>query len=295
MTEALTPSAQPARAEEEPPYQPRVLLPELHDPVIAAIKEKHTGEEFGVDLLVEEMELDDAAELLKKGEVDIVIAGVGHDTPTVLRTVLRHLRKPDTLISSFFMMEKPGQDPQFFADCAVMPTPTPGEVVRIAEHTCEAVQRLGYEPVVAFLDLSTFGSAEKLPGVVQVQEAAHRFQERNPNIVAYGEVQMDAALNADIRHKKADGRGVKIDSKTPNVFIFPDGRSGNITYKALEQLAGYTAIGPMLTGTSHHFHDSSRGATEQAIMREIELSRDIFLAERQIQLQSETPPAPTVD
>lgn len=278
MTEVVPPI--PHTPEQEPAYKPKVLLPELHDPVVASIKDHHNGEEFGVDLRVEEMPLDDAAQLLKNGDVDIVIAGVGHDTPTVLRVVLNNLRKPDTLVSSFFMMERPGQDPQFFADCAVLPTPTPGQVVRIAEHTCEAVQKLGYKPVVAFLDLSTFGSAATLPGVMQVREAAERFQERNPDIVAYGEVQMDAALDARILNKKAQGRGVKIDNETPNVFIFPDGRSGNITYKALEQLAGYTAIGPMLTGTSHHFHDSSRGASEKSIMREIELARDIFLAER---------------
>jgi phosphotransacetylase len=284
MTEA---ASYPVTPENDSVYRPRVLLPELHDPVIASIKEHHSGDEFGVDLSIEEMSLDGAAELLKNGEYDIVIAGIGHDTPTVLQTVLEHFRKPDTLVSSFFMMERPGQEPQFFADCAVLPTPSPSQVVRVAEHTCEAVKKLGYEPVVAFLDLSTFGSAEKLPGVVQVREATKRFQERNPDIVSYGEVQMDAALNERIRQKKAEGRGVKIDTKIPNVFIFPDGRSGNITYKALEQLAGYTAIGPMLTGTSHHFHDSSRGASEHAILREIELARDIFLAEQHP--RSETP------
>lgn len=273
----------PRTLEYDSNYTPKVLLPELHDPMVASLKEHYTGEQLGVDLRVEEMELQAAADLLISGEVDIVIAGIGHDTPTVLKIALKNFRQPDTLVSSFFMMEREGEEPKFFADCAVIPDPKDYELVKIAEHTAQAAQRLGYEPVVAFLDLSTFGSADKLPGVQQTQEAARKFRERNPEIVTYGDIQMDAALDERILRKKAKGKDVEIiDGKMPNVFIFPDGRSGNIAYKALEQLAGYTAIGPMLTGISHHFHDSSRGAGEGALVREIELAKLIFKAERQL-------------
>src|SRR6185437_5629367 len=104
----------------------------------------------------ENMALEDAADLLNRGEVDILIAGQKHGSPEVLGTALSVNRAnrvegdEKKWLTSFFIMEKEGAEPLFFADCAVNESPTPGQLVTIAEQTCTSVSQLGYEPVVAF-------------------------------------------------------------------------------------------------------------------------------------------------
>lgn len=287
--ETLSSSAQP---EIMPEYKPKVLFPEVEDPAVVALRKEYSENDLdGVDLKFDDVSLEDAAKMLKNGEVDVVIAGVAHDTPTVLRTAIQHITKeaePDKekrkKITSFFVMERDGEEPIFFADCAVHEYPDSDTLVTIAEQTTESVKHLGYEPTVAFLSLSTFGSASHLESVQKVKNAADAFKEKHPEIVSYGEIQFDAAMNPAIFEKKAKKAGIElVDGKLPNVFIFPDGVSGNIVYKAVEQTAGYTAIGPLLDGTYKDIHDSSRGATPQALAREAYYAAQLFLARKQAQ------------
>lgn len=258
---------------------PVVLLPE-QDPVLDQLKQRFDGEpnyheRLGAYVRFEPMALEEAADVLKKGEVDVVIGGLVEDSATVLRTAIKHVNRSlnpenrDT-ITSFFVMEKDGKDPIFLADCAVHEQPDENTLFTIAEHTAQSVQDLGIEPVVAFLSISTLGSAAHLESVKKVKAVVDRFQKEHPEIISYGEIQADAATNPRIFKKKAGKAGIElIDGKMPNVFILPDGVSGNIVYKLLEQLAGHVAVGPMLNGVALDFHDLSRGATADAVERSI--------------------------
>ena len=258
---------------------PTVLLPE-NDPVISDLKEKlestpNYHEELGAYVQFTPMTLDEAAAVLREGKVDIVIGGLVEDSADVLRTAIKQVNRvvaPDKreTITSFFAMEKEGQDPIFLADCAVHEKPDTDTIVTIAEHTAQSVKDLGFEPVVAFLSLSSFGSASHLESVQNVKDAADKFKAAHPDIISYGEIQADAALNSRIFQKKANKAGVElVDGKMPNVFVFPDGTSGNLAYKFLEQLAGHVAVGPMLNGVELDFHDLSRGATVEALEKSI--------------------------
>lgn len=279
---------------------PTVLLPEASDPTVQAVQQDPNLEQFEQEMGIklqfgkegEPMSLEDAANELNKGSeaggVDIVIAGAEHGSPDVIRTAIHHINRkaedPEhhkNFVNSFFIMEKDDQDPMFFADCAVNEAPRPAELVHIAEDTAESVKQLGYEPVLAFLSLSTFGSADadKLQGVRETREAFEKFKERNPDILAYGEIQADAALNPRIFQKKAKQAGVEAtEGKMPNVFIFRTGESGNTTYKMLEQLAGYVAVGPMLNGIAKNWHDLSRGVEKNGLMRSIYYAVQLYHA-----------------
>lgn len=284
-------------------HTPTVLLPEADDPTVAEVQQDPQLQEFEKELGVkiqfgkegEPMSLEEAADQLNKGGqeggVDIVIAGAAHGSPDVIRTAIHHVnRKSDNpdhhsnFVNSFFIMEREGDEPLFFADCAVNEAPSRSQLVHIAEDTAESVKQLGYEPVVAFLSLSTFGSADasKLMGVAQTREAYKKFKERNPDIPAYGEIQVDAALDHDVFAKKAKQAGIKLENgKMPNVFIFPDGASGNIGYKLVEQLAGHVAIGPMLNGIAKDWHDLSRGVKKEGLMRSIYYAVELYKARQQ--------------
>lgn len=290
-------------------YTPTVLLPEADDPTVNEVQqdpELHKFEEelgariqFGKE--GQPMSLVDAADELnrggKEGGVDIVIAGAAHGSPDVIKTAIHHINRrsenPEDhkrFIHSFFVMERDGDEPLFFADCAVNESPRPAELAHIAEETAESVKQLGYEPVVAFLSLSTFGSADadKLMGVQQTREAFQKFKERNPDIPAYGEVQVDAALDHDVFTKKAKQAGVELtNGQMPNVFIFPDGTSGNIGYKLVEQLAGHVAVGPMLNGIAKDWHDLSRGVKKEGLMRSIFYAVKLYEARQQAKLSEQ--------
>ncbi|HEX5797478.1 MAG TPA: phosphate acyltransferase [Candidatus Saccharimonadales bacterium] len=284
-------------------YTPTVLLPEADDPTVAEVQQDPQLHEFEQELGAkiqfgkegEPMTLEDAAEQLnkggKEGGVDIVIAGAAHGSPDVIRTAIRHVnRKSENpedhqrFVHSFFIMERDGEDPLFFADCAVNEAPDRNQLVHIAEDTAESVRQLGHEPVVAFLSLSTFGSADasKLMGVQQTREAYKKFKERNPDTPAYGEIQVDAALDHDVFVKKAKQAGIELaNGQMPNVFIFPDGASGNIGYKLVEQLAGHVAVGPMLNGIAKDWHDLSRGVKKDGLMRSIYYAVQLYEARQQ--------------
>jgi phosphate acetyltransferase len=159
-------------------FVPTILLPEPDDPAIAEYAAKSAEVSPGLKIRAEQLGLEEAAGLLKSGEVDGVVVGATFPSKDVFLTAIRQIGSPGKDASSFFIMEKAGQPTIYLADCAVNPDPDPERLARIAEQTCANVKRLGNEPVVAFLSYSTFGSAGG-PLVEKVQQAVEIFQSRN--------------------------------------------------------------------------------------------------------------------
>jgi len=208
--------------------------------------------------------------LVKSGQVNGMVAGAQNTTADVLKAALQVIGVQhglNTVSSSFIMVAKDfmGQGPKIFlfADCAVLPNPTPEQLADIAIST--AITRkllIGDDPKVALLSFSTKGSAthELVDKVLATKEILTK---RNVPFEFDGELQLDAAIVEKVGKTKAPDSKV---AGNANVLIFPDLQSGNIGYKLVERFAGVEAIGPVIQGLAAPACDLSRGCSVSDIV-----------------------------
>lgn len=202
---------------------------------------------------------------LALGEEDAMLGGSTRPTAEILRAALRvvGLRATGGLLSASCLMVLPDGREYLFADVSVTPDPDADRLVGIAADTAATWQVLtGQAPRVAFLSFSTHGSAAH-ERVDRVRLAAGRFREWCPDILSDGELQLDAAIVPEIAARKAPGSPL---AGRANVLIFPSLESGNLTYKAVERMAGARAVGMILQGAAKPIHDLSRGASPEDIV-----------------------------
>ncbi len=205
--------------------------------------------------------------MVRTGRADGMVAGVASATASVIQaaSVTVELSAGVSAPSSFFLIVMPESDGRVFvfADCGVNIQPTSRELAEIGVvAAANAKKLLGQEPVVAFLSLSTKGSATH-PDVDKVVEAVRLAREMAPDLCLDGELQVDAALSARVAAKKAPESPVKGQA---NVLVFPDLDAGNIGYKLAQYLGGAQAIGPIMQGFAKPVNDMSRGASVEDVV-----------------------------
>jgi phosphotransacetylase len=206
------------------------------------------------------------AAMVAAGDADYCIAGNLSSTSNVLRAALNAigLAEGNKTVSSIFFMIAPGGGRVLgFADCGVVPEPSPEQLADITISTAASYRQvIGVEPAVGLLSFSSRGSA-KHPAVEKVREAVRLVRERCPDLVIDGELQFDAAYVPSVALKKVPDSPL---AGAANVFVFPSLEAGNIGYKIAERMGGYQALGPLLQGLHLPMHDLSRGCSVDDII-----------------------------
>ena len=207
---------------------------------------------------------------------DGLVAGATHSSSDVLRAALQTVKTaPDSkIVSSFFLMELANKDLGsnglfIYSDCGMIQNPTSEELVNIAYSSSKTFEQLvGDTPKIAFLSHSTNGSS-KCEDVYKVQNAVKTFKETYPDIIADGELQLDAAIIPSITKSKFPTSKIQGDA---NILIFPDLDAGNIAYKITERMANAKAYGPITQGIRKPINDLSRGCNSDDIVGAIAIT-----------------------
>lgn len=201
--------------------------------------------------------------MVRMGDADGLVSGYSMHYPETIRPALEVIKmKPHIhkVCGLYMMIFK--DDVLFFADTTVNIDPSSEDLAEIAINTVDNVKKLDIEPRVAMLSFSNFGSTEH-PLAQKVQKAVEIVNERRPEIIIDGEMQVNTAIDEDILTNTYSFSKLK---KKANVLIFPDLNSGNIAYKLIEKLGGATAVGPILMGMNKSVHVLQRGDTVDKIV-----------------------------
>ena len=129
------------------------------------------------------------------------------------------------------------------SDTLVHEWPDEEDLANIAERAAGVARHLGLEPRVAFVSFSTFGypvseRAEKMHIAPRVLDG------RGVDFEYEGEMTVDVALNAKSQAQYPFSRL----SGPANILVVPARHSASISVKLMQEMAGATVIGPILSG-----------------------------------------------
>jgi len=211
-----------------------------------------------------------AAMMLREARVDGFVAGAIYTTSYVARALLRCIEKDDRYItaSGSFLIEVKdkgyGEGGLFlFADCAIVPLPSPKQLADIALSSTEIWSKTtGFQPRVAMLSFSSRSSSSHAL-LDKVREATEMVKKAKPDLIIDGELQADSAIVPDVAKRKAPDSPL---AGRANILIFPNLEAGNIAYKLMQRLAGARVVGPIMQGLCRCCSDLSRGCSPREIV-----------------------------
>jgi malate dehydrogenase (oxaloacetate-decarboxylating)(NADP+) len=204
------------------------------------------------------------AMMVELGDADAFISGLTKDYAESIKPALQIIgpRKGTKRVAGMYIMiNKRGTF--FFSDVTMNEHPTAEELVDIAFQTANAVRIMGFEPKIAMLSYTNFGSNKgEVPSKVAL--ATHLAKQKYPDLIIEGDIQANVALDTVLQKEMYPFSALA--EHGANTFIFPGLASGNIAYKMLQEIGSTEAIGPLLLGMEKPVHILQMGSSVREII-----------------------------
>ncbi len=191
------------------------------------------------------------AMLVKSGKADACLAGVTRSYPETIRPALQVIGTKDNhkVAGVYMLLHK--EDVYFIADTTVNIDPTAEELADIAIDAAIVAAKLGFEPRIAMLSFSNFGS-NRHPDARKVSKAVQILKNKNPDLLVDGELHADIAISPKILQDRYPFSPLK--DRGANILICPNLASANIAYKLMGKMGDVEVVGPILTGMAKPVH-----------------------------------------
>ncbi len=184
-----------------------------------------------------------AACMMAMDDADAMVSGVTRSFSDVLEDVRKVIDpKPNTRVIGVSVILGQGRT-VFVADTAVNQSPNAEDLARIAEEAADVARRFGYEPRVALLSFSSFGSPRG-EQAAHVRHAVRLLDERQVDFEYDGEMDASIALDPETRSTYPFCRL----TDNANVLVMPAFHSARISTTMVEELGGATVLGPLVVG-----------------------------------------------
>ncbi len=249
-------------------FHPQVIEPALSPRFEAYVEEFYRlRQRHGVTLSEAREEMLNpnyfGAMMVHLGDAAGFLAGVSQHYPETIRPALQIIKMRENIqrVSGVYVIVTK-QQVYFFSDTTVNIEPTAEDLAEIAVLAAEVARDFNYEPRVAMLSFSNFGSTRH-PLSEKIRTASELVKQARPDMMVDGEMMADTAVVPEIIEEDYPFSTLKGGA---NVLVFPDLNSANIAYKLMLRVGGAEALGPIVVGLSKPVHVLQRGATVDEIV-----------------------------
>ena len=192
--------------------------------------------------------------MVETGEADAFITGVYtkySNTIKVAKEVIGIQPAYNHFGTMHIMNSKKGT--YFLADTLINRHPDTETMIDIARLSEKTVRFFNHEPVIAMLSYSNFGT-DTCGSPASIHKAVEYMQENYPNLPIDGEMQVNFAMNNELRDRKYPF--TRLQGKEVNTLVFPNLSSANAGYQLLQALNGdeIEMIGPIQMGLNKPIH-----------------------------------------
>ena len=192
--------------------------------------------------------------MVETGEADAFITGVYtkySNTIKVAKEVIGIQPEYNHFGTMHIMNSKKGT--YFLADTLINRHPDTETMIDIARLSEKTVRFFNHEPVIAMLSYSNFGT-DTCGSPASIHKAVEYMQENYPNLPIDGEMQVNFAMNNELRDRKYPF--TRLQGKEVNTLVFPTLSSANAGYQLLQALNGdeIEMIGPIQMGLNKPIH-----------------------------------------
>ena len=192
--------------------------------------------------------------MVETGDADAFITGVYtkySNTIKVAKEVIGIQPEYNHFGTMHIMNSKKGT--YFLADTLINRHPDTETMIDIARLSEKTVRFFNHEPVIAMLSYSNFGT-DTCGSPASIHKAVEYMQENYPNLPIDGEMQVNFAMNNELRDRKYPF--TRLQGKEVNTLVFPNLSSANAGYQLLQALNGdeIEMIGPIQMGLNKPIH-----------------------------------------